>query len=150
MPENDRELLFSAAHRVGKISGKLHHQADLTPSEMMVFHHVKCRQKGEGVRVSELGRHLGISRPGISHLLTSLEDKGLIERVTSHKDRRAVYVHLSECGLERYESINAQMMGCVDRVMLRMGHEKAVQLTILLNELADIMEEEIKTSFQEK
>ncbi|WOC33161.1 MULTISPECIES: MarR family winged helix-turn-helix transcriptional regulator [Caproicibacterium] len=150
MPESDRERLFAAARRVGKISGKLHHQADLTPSEMMVFHHVKHRQNGEGVRASELGQRLGISRSGISHLLTTLEEKGLIERVNSRTDRRAVYVRLSACGLERYQSMNAELTACVDRVMLRMGHEQVLQLTVLLNELADIMQEEIEASFAPK
>ena len=150
MSESDRELLFVAAHRVGTLSGKLYHQADLTHREMMLFHHVKRMQGSEGIRASELGRHLGISRPGTSHLLTALENKGLIERVTSKKDRRAVYVRLTDCGLERYQSMNAQIMECVDRVMVRLGHDKTSQLTILLNELAEIMEEEIKACAQTK
>ena len=150
MSESDRDLLFVAAHRVGTLSGKLYHQADLTHSEMMLFHHVKRMQGSEGVRASELGRHLGISRPGTSHLLTALENKGLIERVTSKKDRRAVYVRLTDCGLERYQSMNAELTACVDRVMLRMGHEQVLQLTVLLNELADIMQEEIEASFAPK
>lgn len=52
------------------------------------------------VRMSEIGRHMGISRPYMTALVDKLVDDGLVERVPDPNDRRAVLVRITEAGRE--------------------------------------------------
>lgn len=139
MPEDDSQRLFAAICRLQKNSSRLHHLSDLSPSEFMVFNHVYRLQGDQGVRASNLSTHTRLSRSSISHLLRSLEAKGLTERTTCHEDRRAVYVRATENGCELYGAMTAKIKSYTEEVLRRMGHEKAEQLIALLNELADTL-----------
>ncbi len=55
-------------------------------------------QKSELVRVSDISKELGIPRPGITRSLKTMEEKGLIEKKTSDKDKRVIYVKNTDIG----------------------------------------------------
>ena len=50
------------------------------------------------LRMSDLGRHLGISKPYMTLLVDKLIDEGLVERVSYADDRRVVNVTITEAG----------------------------------------------------
>ena len=56
------------------------------------------RRIGDGMWQSELRRQLGVSRPTVSRMLASLEELGLVLRRPESKDRRQVFVALTEAG----------------------------------------------------
>lgn len=63
------------------------------------------RQMGNGVRQKDLALALGIEGPSLVALLGNLQAKGLIERKTDPRDRRAYEVHMTEAGRNLCESI---------------------------------------------
>ncbi|ARP50806.1 MULTISPECIES: MarR family winged helix-turn-helix transcriptional regulator [Caproicibacterium] len=135
--------LFAAASRVRKTSGRMHRLSGITPGEWFVLCHLLHLQQEHDVRASDLGRQIHMSRSAISQMLRSLEQKGLIERTNSERDRRVVYVRMTDSGRDRYQELTAVMAEKMDRVLGSLGEEKEEQLTSLLNELADAMQDEL-------
>jgi MarR family transcriptional regulator, organic hydroperoxide resistance regulator len=52
-----------------------------------------------GKEQSRLRKKLGVSRPTVSRMLRSLEERGLVSRERSRRDRRQLEVRLTELGL---------------------------------------------------
>ena len=50
------------------------------------------------VRMSEIGKHMGISKPYMTILVNKLIDEGLVERVPDTQDRRVVNVTITDSG----------------------------------------------------
>lgn len=67
---------------------------DLGSAEGNVLLHLLT--SGEVLRQEDLAEQLEISKPAISRALTSLEQKGYVERRTDRQDRRVRRVFLSE------------------------------------------------------
>ena len=88
-----------------------------------------------GHRISDLAGSFGITASGVTQLVTSLEERGLVARSMDAEDRRGVRVHLTEAGAAEAErimaSINAVFCGLVDHL----GHEKSRRLLELLTEV---------------
>jgi DNA-binding MarR family transcriptional regulator len=61
---------------------------------------LKAVQMHGPVRMSEIGRHMGISRPYMTALVDKLIDDGLVERVSDPDDRRVVNVRITDAGKE--------------------------------------------------
>lgn len=55
--------------------------------------------------VKELSSRLDITSGGVTRILTSLEDKGIIRRRISTEDRRSIDVHLTKKGIEMVNHI---------------------------------------------
>ena len=52
------------------------------------------------VRMSEIGRHMGISKPYMTALVDTLIRDGLVERVLDPDDRRVINVKITDAGKE--------------------------------------------------
>lgn len=50
------------------------------------------------VRMSDIGRHMGISKPYMTALVDRLISEGLVERVQDPLDRRVVEIRITEAG----------------------------------------------------
>ncbi|MCF3118733.1 MarR family transcriptional regulator [Streptomyces arenae] len=59
---------------------------------------------GEPKRLTELARTEQISQPGLTQLVTRLEQDGLVERRPDPRDGRAVLVHITENGRQIWRS----------------------------------------------
>jgi DNA-binding MarR family transcriptional regulator len=74
---------------------------------------------GEGMWQSALRRQLGVSRPTVSRMLASLEELGLVLRRADSKDRRQVFVALTDAG--------RALLRAAERVFIDSGY---IQLAI--------------------
>ena len=63
----------------------------------------------EGVVMSELAGRLGCHVSNLTGVVDRMERDGLVERVRSPRDRRAVLVRLTERGLERRERLQREL-----------------------------------------
>lgn len=75
------------------------------------------------------------SRSNLSVVIAHLERDGLIERVTCPTDRRAYYVHLTEAGRARVESVFPRFVAGLMREVSILSPEEQVQLGDLLRKL---------------
>lgn len=97
-----------------------------------------------GIKVSELSTLLHSTRPATTKMLNSLEAKGYIERVTDTKDRRVVYVRLSESGQSIIMDALEKMHSIAEKIIIKMGNEDSRELIRLLEKLSQIVSEEFK------
>lgn len=69
---------------------------------------------GEMLHVNRLAERLDIVPAFASKLVKSLEAKGLVERVQSREDRRAIEVHITTAGRDKARAIDAKVHIHVD------------------------------------
>ena len=63
--------------------------------------------------VGEQARHLGLSRATATELVDRLESKGLVARIRDGKDRRRVFVSLTDAGRTR-AAAHPEVLACDD------------------------------------
>jgi DNA-binding MarR family transcriptional regulator len=76
----------------------------LTPSQAEVL---RCLAEADGLSLNALGRRLVCETGSPSRLVTSLVDRGLIERQDNPGDRRQVTLSLSEAGAQLAREVAA-------------------------------------------
>ncbi|OON83010.1 transcriptional regulator [Streptomyces tsukubensis] len=83
---------------IGKLSQALFRIGDfgLSRSHMGVLDAMEDRPR----RVTELATYTGVTQPRVTVVLQDLEDRGLVERRRSAKDRRAVEASLTPAGAD--------------------------------------------------
>lgn len=93
----------------------------IRPSEMGVLNIITGRP-GPHTPVL-LAQMLGVSKPMITALLTSLADKGYIIKEQSAEDKRAYYVLPTEKALELVDRVKVDMDAQLSRLADAMGQE---------------------------
>lgn len=82
-------------YRKFMLPGEFSSQRHMPPSQTQVL--LLLHEKGT-LAVSEIGKHLAISRPNMTPLLNKLIQEELVERHYSEKDRRVILISLTEDG----------------------------------------------------
>lgn len=91
--------------------------------------------------VSDLPKHLMISKPAMSQLLNGLEKKGYVFREIDQNDRRKISVTLTPKGQDILARTKEYADNMLDTVISRFGEENTKQLVELFTRLTDISEE---------
>lgn len=150
MNKNGHEL-FEAFHRIKKSSmGRMHKSfmQNLKPHEFYMLSTLKkLRDEQEkeaelsqtiippGIKVSELSRVVSISMPGVSQTISTLEKHGYVERIASNKDRRLVYVNLTEAGKQLETDVSSTCYQLYDDAATILGGSDTIALINLLDKL---------------
>ena len=93
-----------------------------------------------GVRISTLSKATNSSMPGVSQMINVLENAGYVERITPKKDRRVVYVNLTEAGRVMLKTAPRPMLNLLTRTTEEMGEEKTRQFIALMDEFSETIE----------
>ena len=107
------------------ICGILHRNAVENPEKQMT--------------ATELCEQTNIQKSQMNRTLNSMEEKGLIARIRSKKDKRQVFVKINMENAEVYENQHKKVLDIVDTVLEKVGKEKAeeiVQLFTLISKKA--------------
>ena len=78
--------------------------------------------------------------PGVSQMINVLENAGYVERITTKKDRRVVYVNLTEAGRVMLKTAPRPMLNLLTRTTEEMGEEKTRQFIALMDEFSETIE----------
>lgn len=73
----------------------------LTPSEIHVINAVGC---GDGILMSKLAAHLGVTKGAVTQIIIRMESKGFVRRVAHPTDFRSTLVRLTEKGEVAYQA----------------------------------------------
>ncbi len=144
---------FEQVARLKRVGHRRGMSLELRDSEAMLLlqtERLVRGNSGEGVKPSELTGGGFISKPMVSRLLGSLEEKGCISRTASRRDRREVYVRITEHGRQCLERERKYRDAMVGRVLDRMGKERLEQLVILMKELNACAEAEARLAGERK
>ena len=111
---------------VDALSGSLYAALPLLPKRLirvdaitrefnMPFSHIQiiCMLSAGEMTIGEISTGLGIAKPNITPLLDALNERGILERCRSEKDRRIVNVRLLPQGRELAEQLQQSICGQV-------------------------------------
>lgn len=138
--------LTHSIHRIQRVN--LASVMEVSQGEFFALQMIELYQRRypeeEGIYVSNLAKNLRIAPSQASRMLRSLEERELIGRSVDTRDRRNTYVFLTENGKEINHHAQERMRSYFEGVWSTMGEERIDELIQLCNELADVMESELK------
>jgi len=138
-----RDRLMHAMFRFKKVGMIFPPGLDIHMGELFVMRSIdgKCPFPEHNSPVSDLPKHLMISKPAMSQLLKRLEKKGYINREIDKADRRKISVTLTPKGQEILAGTKDYADKMLDTVIARFGEDNLLQLLELFTRLTDISEE---------
>lgn len=104
----------------------------------------------EAISVGELSKKIHATKPAVSKMLNSLEEKGYIERITNQSDRRKVFITLTDNGKTIIDNASRMMYDFMESTMKKMGEEDAQALLDLMIKFYNVMSLEVETGINEK
>ena len=81
-------------------------------------------EKGKNIISSELARRLGITRSAVSQIVTKMEQRGIVNRVSSPTDRKIAYICLSESSMAVFEEQCKRANETMKRIVELYGEDK--------------------------
>lgn len=100
-----------------------------------------------GAKVGDIGKQLYVSKSATSKMLRSLEEKEYIERTTMPRDRRNVYIRLSDKGSKLITESKVNMNMFAIDVIEELGIEEMHEFIRLMNRLYEIMDQKLDKYF---
>lgn len=116
-------------------------------NEILICNILFRQQKSgdEMLTATDLCGQTKLLKSQINKILTAMEKKGLIERIRSTKDKRKMYIRLSEKELSCYLKEHQRIMNLFDQIVDTLGEEKTTELIEMMN-----ISVEIARQFQEE
>lgn len=100
-----------------------------------------------GAKVGDIGKKLYASKSATSKMLRCLEEKNYIERTTIPKDRRTVYIRLTDKGRKLVTETKERMNQFAVDVIEELGIDQMEELMCIMNKLYHIMAEKVENVF---
>ncbi|NLY96716.1 MAG: MarR family transcriptional regulator [Clostridiaceae bacterium] len=126
---------------------------NLSQGEYLVLRNIRLSNKEskgddrEGtLKAADLSDMLELSRPSITRILNTLENRGYITRSIDPKDRRSIRMELTDAGNEAFDLANRRIADTAERIAESLGEDDTDKLTELLDKLAEVY----KKMFEEK
>lgn len=132
-------MLAEQFRRVRQFMNAIPFKMCISHSEFFLLNIIMDRNND--ITVSEIAAELEVTPPAVSRSLKSLENRGLIKRETNLVNRRNTMVRLTETGQKFLEMSRRQMDMVMQYVEEKMGEERKNQLCLLLEEMAEIIEQ---------
>ena len=127
-PQQEAYLaLWRTYDRLRAIEDELFGRFDLTAQQYNLLRLLRAVQ--EPVPTLALAERLVSRAPDITRMLDKLEERKLLTRTRSEKDRRAVLVALSDRGRELLDEIAQPLRECHEK---QLGHLSATELKLLI------------------
>jgi DNA-binding MarR family transcriptional regulator len=141
----DRELMESIIRRYEEATYRMHRRVnalirrcigeeDITLDQYLVIRYL--RMNGRSIS-SELADVFGVAKSSITAIMTRLFDKRLIERVPDAKDRRVIYLSLTEAGRKLAEAVDGRIRAKLSTIMNQFSRDEALQFVETYEKLVD-------------
>ncbi len=127
--------------RLHQISGQVFHQHlqeagfDLTSVQ---FATMQALQATPGMEQAQIATQIAYDRATIGGVIDRLEQKGYVERVVSHRDRRAREVSLSEKGQTLFKAVAPLVEALQKDILAPLDAEEQVQFLTLLQKAVNL------------
>jgi len=99
------------------------------------------------INITELARYLGISKSGISQMITRLFSKDLVEKYQNSDDSKQIFIRLSARGMIAYlghEQHHAKIYAHMTQKLGSMSDEQFMFLTKFLQTVEEVADESMK------
>lgn len=150
MDKKLKEALFKQIFLMKKLMNHVSFENNLPRGTFYLLYTIYKRGKtidGQpyiGISVSDLSKHLIVSKPAISKTLGELEKKGWIARVSSQNDRRMVYVCITEQGQNLAKQAWHKIDQQLDELMELLGEEDVQNLIRIMGKMNDCLADKNK------
>ncbi len=136
--------LITMMHHLRSVVSQLRQQSDLTFGEFCAMSMIEASQKdGNQLTPTSLNEQLGTKKPATSRMLTVLEKKGFLKKVSDVKDHRISYLELTVLGKQALFKEQDIFYKLLSRIGRRMGKDEIAQMVLSLQKLGNILEEEL-------
>ena len=106
---------------------------NITNNEKMALYIISKFKKDDKVSLIKLRECLNLAPSTVTPIITSLENKGYIEREIDKNDRRNIYLKLSKIGYEHIKLVDEKLTNSINEYIDFMGYENVENLIKLLN-----------------
>lgn len=96
------------------------------------------------VLAGQIARSLELSTSRGTNILNSLEKKGLVQRRSDSRDKRKVYIFLTQEGRSFIEEKHQEAIRHFERIFRKLGQEDSENYIRIMKRFYRIMEEEIR------
>lgn len=93
--------------------------------------------RNEGVSLSEVGDHIGLTLPTMSALIDGLVTRGLMNRRADSEDRRRITLTLTESGRARFQSAREATTRYLDERLRRLSPSDRATITLAMRMLKE-------------
>ncbi|RKD30105.1 MarR family winged helix-turn-helix transcriptional regulator [Thermohalobacter berrensis] len=109
---------------------------DLSPSHLQILFLLDDLGK---LPISEIGKHLFISKPNMTPLIQKLIKENLVERIRNEEDRRYIDIQITKKGKELIENHKALVAGNLKKKLANLSEEDLKELSLSLNKVKEII-----------
>ncbi|MDI6601803.1 MAG: MarR family transcriptional regulator [Thermoanaerobacteraceae bacterium] len=109
----------------------------ITPGQYKLLHIIK---KSQPCKMSELGDNIHVSYGSTTVMVNKLVEMGLIERMDYPKDRRVIYIKLTESGASLIDEHQKVFNEILDRRLAKLTEEEQKILFGSVKELNQLLE----------
>lgn len=120
-------------HNIIKVEGHTHNEKLV----LFLLHEIMGEENKDTILLSKLRDRLRLAPSTVTPIITSLENKGLIERVIDKSDRRNIYLKLSSKGIEFTQEAHDQLTRHIHEYIEYMGEEDTRAFMRLLEKTND-------------
>ena len=138
MDEGLREELFFQLLRMYRMKA-FTQLAEFLQGETAVM--IDLAEVPDGVNPSVLSEKLHMSRARVAQILTGLSAKKWVTMTLSPDDRRKTVVRPTAFGIEAITEKRGAVERYFDRLIEKLGNQKTADLSVLIKEIVDKMEE---------
>ena len=144
----DPESLLAVMHHLKLLVSQIKPQGEMTFGEFCVMSMIESETliTHHKLTPTSLNEMLGTKKPATSRMLTMLEKKGYVVRVTDERDHRICYLELTKQGINILSKERDVFHQLLERISKRLGKEEIDQIRIALLHLSDILEEELEVA----
>ena len=127
-------MILTTMFRAGSVFRDPHLLCGLSFPELSACHVVRLNdQMNKPTRAKDISIALEISKPAVSKLLNSMEEKGLVLRERRDNDRKSVYLALTPKAIALLEEQKATASVVTKKIFAEMGMEKAKEFLADIN-----------------
>jgi DNA-binding MarR family transcriptional regulator len=140
MPNSSSTLvheLFQVMNRMRRLKWRPEAPEGLTRSEyeLLGLLAIMKQEEHRPPTVTEISSCTQTSPAAVTHLVNSLEESGLVERIRASEDRRVVQIGLSESGYKRAETLLGEAQTALSGLVEFLGEEDSKTLIRLMSKM---------------
>ena len=102
-----------------------------------LLHHQMENNPETRLTATDLCEKMGLFKSQMNKVLKSMEESGYIKKVRSEKDKRFVYIEITEKGLAQYKTEHEEVMKIMDRLVDKIGYERTEATAKSVNDISD-------------
>lgn len=131
--------LYQTANTLTKVGTKALDVEQVTTQQWSVLGALSRNHATEGMKVSELCEYLMVSRQNMTGLLSRLEEREVICRVTDPQDQRSRRILLTDKGRDLWQRIMPLINSFYDEALMELSLDDRISCVHYLNKLLDAM-----------